>query len=234
MKNLPNLLLLPGLVCDGRLWQQQRFELSDVARCTVADLSNDNSISAMAKSAIAQMPEGRFAVAGLSMGGYVAFEIMRQVPDRVLALALLDTSAQPDTDEATQNRRKMMQDAHNDFPAIIEGLLPKLVHPKRLDDHALTSIITAMANTLGKETFINQQQAIIDRVDSRPDLKNISCPTLILCGREDAITPVAVHEEMHSDIPSSELVIIEQSGHLSTLEQASQVTAAMTHWLQKI
>jgi pimeloyl-ACP methyl ester carboxylesterase len=234
MNNIPNLLLLPGLLCDGRLWQQQIFELSDYAHCIVADLSGENSISAMAESAIAQIPAGPFALAGLSMGGYVALEIMRLVPKRVIALALLDTSARPDSAEATKNRRKAMADAQSDFAAVVAALIPKLIHPKKMDSPALLGVITAMANTLGKETFINQQQAIIERVDSRADLANIHCHTLILCGRDDAVTPVEIHQEMHAAIANSELVIIEDCGHLSTLEKAAQVTGALTQWLQKI
>lgn len=234
MNNIPNLLLLPGLLCDGRLWQQQIFELSDVAHCTVADLSGENSIAAMAETALAQIPAGPFALAGLSMGGYVALEIMRQVPKRVIALALLDTSARADSAEATKNRLKAMQAAQIDFSAVITALIPKLVHPKKMSNPELVGVITAMANTLGKATFINQQQAIIDRADRRADLADIHCQTLILCGREDAITPVDIHQEMHAAIANSQLVIIEHCGHLSTLEQAAQVTSALAQWLDAI
>lgn len=232
--NKCNLLLLPGLLNDGRLWQQQIIGLADNVRSTVADLSNANTIATLATSALAQAPAGQFALAGLSMGGYVALEIMRQAPERVLALALLDTSARPDTPETTAGRQKMMQMAENDFPAVVDSLLHKLVHPLHLKDVNQVSVITAMAHSLGREVFLRQQQAIIGRKDSRPSLAQINCPTLILCGREDAITPVNVHEEMQAAIPNSNLVVIETCGHLSTLGQPQQVTAALKEWLKNI
>ncbi len=231
MNSVPHLLLLPGLVCDSRLWQQQIFDLADSAHCTVADLSGANSIPALAESAIAQAPPGHFALAGLSLGGYVALEIMRQAPNRVMALALLDTNARPDTDEARRARRRLMREAGDNYAAVIAELLPKLVHPRQLDNPPLLALITAMANTLGNETFIRQQQAMLDRVDSRPGLAKIHCPRLVLCGREDTITPLEMHQEMQHAIPNARLSIIEHCGHLSTLEQPLKVTYALTQWL---
>src|SRR5690606_28583873 len=134
---------------------------------------------------------------GLSMGGYIALEIMRQAPERVLALALLDTSARPDTEEASANRRTAIEQAKTDYKTVIEKLTAKLIHPDHLQNTALTDVITAMAHSLGKDVFIQQQNAIIGRKDSRESLNNIQCPTLILCGRDDGVTPVEVHEEMH-------------------------------------
>jgi pimeloyl-ACP methyl ester carboxylesterase len=226
-----NLFLLPGLLNDARLWQYQISGLSDVVRATVADLTGADSISTLASMALSEAPAGRFALAGLSMGGYVALEIMRQAPGRVSALALLDTSARPDTAQATEGRRNLMQLAERNFPAVTDALLPRLVHPSHLTNTSILTTIRAMAESVGKDAFLRQQRAIITRLDSRPFLDQIQCPTLVLCGHEDVITPVEVHKELFSAIPNSRLMIIEECGHLSTLDRPQQVTDALRKWL---
>lgn len=228
----PHLLLLPGLLNDARLWEHQVSHLSDISVPVVADMTGADSIALLASNALARVPEERFVLAGLSMGGYVALEIMRQAPERIRGLVLLDTMARPDTAEATENRHRLMALAEKDFPRVTETLMPRLVHPDRLQDDDLTRVIKDMANTLGKDVFLRQQQAIIDRVDSRPYLPQIQCPALILCGREDAIAPVEIHEEMAEGIPDSTLIVVEQSGHLSPLERPEPVTQAMRNWLE--
>jgi len=229
-----NLVLLPGLLNDQRLFEHQIVGLADIATIKVADLSNGNSMSELASITLKQSPPGQFALAGLSMGGYLALEIMRQAPDRISALALLDTSARPDTSESTTNRQALMKLAENDLQAAIEKLIPKLIHPSQLNDTHQTDAIKAMANTLGKDVFIRQQQAIIGRVDSRASLYKINCSTLILCGADDSITPLDVHEEMHKLIKNSTLAIIENCGHLSTLGQPERVTATLRDWIKSI
>lgn len=228
----PHLLLLPGLLNDGRLWQHQINALSDTAYASVADLTAADTIAELATAALSQMRADRFALAGLSMGGYVALEIMRQAPERVSALALLDTSARADTQEATQNRKKLMQQAETNFPSVIDALLPKLVHTSQMHNTALLEQITAMALSVGKDAFLRQQRAIMGRIDSLPSLSKITCPTLVLCGREDVITPVEVHRELVGGIPDSKLVVVEKCGHLSTLGQPQDVTNALKQWLQ--
>jgi pimeloyl-ACP methyl ester carboxylesterase len=226
-----NLFLLPGLLNDARLWQYQISGLADVVRTTVANLTGADSISALASMVLSQAPDGRFALAGLSMGGYVALEIMRQAPGRVSALALLDTSARPDTAQATEGRRNLMQLAETNFPAVTDTLLPRLVHPSHLTNTSILTTIRAMAESVGKDAFLRQERAIIARIDSRPFLDQIQCPTLVLCGHEDVITPVEVHQELFSAIPNSSLTIIEECGHLSTLDRPQQVTDALRKWL---
>ena len=230
----PHLLLLPGLLCDARLWQHQAAALAASAHVTVADLGDEDSIAAMASAVLAQAPAEEFALAGFSLGGYVALEILRQAPQRVLALALLDTSARPDTDENTEARLQSIRLATVDFPAVIEGLLPKLLHPAHLDDPSLLEVIRAMANSQGAQVCIDQQRAMIGRVDSRPDLYRIACPTLVLCGSDDAITPPEVHREMADAIAGAQLTIIENCGHLSPLEQADEVCAQLQRWLARL
>ncbi|RYY02113.1 MAG: alpha/beta hydrolase [Gammaproteobacteria bacterium] len=229
-----NLVLLPGLLNDYRLFEQQIAWLADVTIATVPDLTNANSMSQLAAQTLEQAPEGEFVLAGLSMGGYLALEIIRQAPERVSALALLDTSARPDTPEATANRNELIKLAETDLNAVIEKLIPKLIHPSQLNDARQINAVKAMADTLGKDVFIRQQQAIIGRIDSRPYLKDIECPTLILCGQDDVITPLEVHEELHQGIKNSKLVTIENCGHLSTIGQPQEVTAALRDWLKSI
>jgi pimeloyl-ACP methyl ester carboxylesterase len=230
----PHLLLLPGLLNDRRLWARQVDDLADICTPVVADLTGADSIALLASDALAQVPAERFTLAGLSMGGYVALEIMRQAPERVQGLALLDTMARPDNDEATENRHRLMALAEKDFPRVTETLLPRLVHPDRLRDTELVSTIESMAEDLGKDVFFRQQRAIIDRIDSRPFLPQIECPALVLCGREDAIAPVEIHEEMGAAIPDATLMVIEHCGHLSTLERPEEVSDAMRSWLTKV
>lgn len=225
------LLLLPGLLCDEALWRPQIGFLSEIADITVADLTLDDSIAAMARRALEAVP-GSFALAGLSMGGYVALEIMRQAPDRVQRLALLDTSALADVEEQTARRRGLIELAQKGrFNGVTPQLLPFLIHPRRLADQPLVSAIMTMAESVGMAAFLRQQRAIMGRPDSRPTLKAITCPTLVLCGREDALMPLARHEEMAALIDGAALVVVENCGHLSTLEQPDVVNAALRRWL---
>ncbi|HSD37089.1 MAG TPA: alpha/beta fold hydrolase [Rhodocyclaceae bacterium] len=228
---LPHLVLLPGLVCDARMWAPQVRGLADVVSTSVSDLSLAHSMEALAASVLDKAPAEKFALAGLSMGGYVAFEIMRQAPERVLGLALLDTTARPDTPETTQNRHKAMARADNDLAGVLTDLLPKLVHPDQLHDETMTGLLVQMGMDAGAEVFKRQQTAIIGRIDSRPTLARIRCPTLVLCGREDLLTPVEMHEEMAAGIRGSMLTLIGKCGHNSTLGRPAEVTAAMRRWL---
>jgi pimeloyl-ACP methyl ester carboxylesterase len=230
----PNLLLIPGLLCDRRLWQAQVEGLRHSAECVVADVTGADTIAGLAAAAIAAMPPGRFAVAGLSMGGYVALEVVRQAGARVQGLALLDTNARPDSDQATADRRRMMKIAETDFERVVAALLPKLLAPVHQRDAAMVATVKAMAKATGVEAYQRQQEAIIGRIDSRPLLGKIACPTLVLCGKEDTLTPPALHEEMANAIPGARLVVAPQCGHLSPLEQPQTVTMNLVHWLSGI
>jgi pimeloyl-ACP methyl ester carboxylesterase len=230
-----SLLLLPGLLCDARLFDPQVRNLSDVASPVVADLTGSDTIAALAASAIARMPAGRFAVAGLSMGGYVALEVMRQVPERVTGLALLNTNARPDSPESRENRRRLIAVAESKgVLAVNAALVPKLVHPDRVGDTALVKVLDGMAESVGVEGFRRQQLAIMGRIDSRPHLGAIRAPAMVLAAREDAIMPMAVSEEMAQGIPGAVLEIVEHCGHISSLEQPEAVTARLRAWMQRI
>jgi pimeloyl-ACP methyl ester carboxylesterase len=225
------LALLPGLLLDGGLWREQLTGLADISTPWVADFTTQDNVADMARSVLAAMPE-RFALAGLSMGGYVALEVMRQAPGRVTRLALLDTKARPDEPELTQRRRDLMALAtRGEFKGVTPRLLPMLVHRDRLDDAALTGEIMAMAGRIGRDAFLRQQQAILTRPDSRPTLATIACPTLVLCGREDQLTPVAHHTEMAAGIANARLVVIEACGHLPPMERPTQSTEELRRWL---
>jgi pimeloyl-ACP methyl ester carboxylesterase len=226
------LVLVPGLLCDGRLWSHQVAYLSDVADPVVTEVPTSGSVGGMARDVLRRAPE-TFALAGLSMGGYVALEIMRQAPERVTALALLDTSARADTWEQTQSRLELLRLAEaGRFAEVPRLLLPRILHPARLADEDLISTVVGMASAVGPEAFERQERAIMARPDSRGDLASIGCPTLVLCGREDELTPPHLHEEMAEHIPGAQLHVVDECGHLSTLERPAQVNEALRDWLE--
>lgn len=228
------LILVPGLLCDERLFAPQVDALSGLADIAIADTTPFDSVAASAAAILAHAPR-RFALGGLSMGGYVAFEILRQAPERVLGLALLDTSARPDSPEQIQRRTDFIALAERGkFKGVTPQLLPMLVHKDRLNDTALTNVVFGMAEAVGKDAFIRQQCAIMARPDSRPLLPAIRCPTLVVVGRDDLITPPAIAEEMADAIPDANLVTIKWCGHLSSLEQPEAVSDALTAWLGRI
>lgn len=226
-----DLVLLPGLLNDARLWAHQAAALADVAGVAVADLTRDNSLAAMAERVLASAPR-HFALAGLSMGGYVAMEIVRRAPGRVERLALLDTTARPDSPEQTQRRLDAIRLAEGGgFDKVMPTMLPNLLHPAHLSVESIAGLAKAMAKSVGADAFIRQQTAIMGRPDSRRDLPDISCPAMVLCGRQDTLTPLDRHQEMADLIPGATLAVIEDCGHLSAIEQPEAVSAALRAWL---
>lgn len=231
MSDRTPLALLPGLLCDEALWAHQMADLADLAESRVADFTSQDSVAAMAQSVLAAMPP-RFALAALSMGGYVALEVMRQAPERVTRLALLDTKARPDTAEQTARRKALLDlAARGRFRGVTPRLLPLLIHPERAGETALTEAIFAMAERIGKAAFLRQQTAIMNRPDSLPTLVRIACPTLVLCGRQDALTPLDCHREMAAGIAGARLQVIENCGHLPPMELPEETSAALRRWL---
>lgn len=232
MARIP-VLFLPGLLCDAALYGPQLEDLVGVADMRVADLTRHDTMPAQAADAIAQAPWPRFAVGGLSMGGYVAHEILRQAPGRVSALALIDTSARPDTAEATDNRRRLMALAERDYAAVVETLLPKLMTEAHVADPRLAKVVRDMAMRTGPDAFARQERAIIGRADSRPGLARIACPTIVIAGADDQLMPREIHAEQAAGIPGAELVIVDDCGHLSSIEQPAKVNAALRRWLAR-
>ena len=231
MKTVP-LVLIPGLLCDAQLWQPQTGALAENADIWIADHTRSETMAGVAHDVLADAPFARFALAGLSMGGYIALEIMRQAPQRVARLALLDTAAGAELPEQTQRRLAFISMAERgNFRGITEALLPLLIHPSRLGEAALTGIVKSMAKNIGEDAFVRQQRAIMSRANSLPLLASIECPTLVLCGRQDELTPPARHEEIAAGIKGARLEIIEACGHLSTLEKPAEVNSALRAWL---
>jgi pimeloyl-ACP methyl ester carboxylesterase len=226
------IVLVPGLLCTARLYAEQIPALQRLGPVTVADHTRDDSMAAIAERILADAPP-RFGLAGLSMGGYVAFEIVRQAPERVTRLALLSTSARLDPPQITERRRRQIALAQEGrFGAVADMQFPLLVHRSRLDDDGLETLVRLMADEIGAEAFVRQQTAIIGRADSRPDLAAIACPTLVVVGDGDELIAPENSVEIADGIPGARLVTVAECGHLSTLERPAQMTAALTEWLQ--
>jgi len=227
----PSLQLVPGLLCSPALFAPQVAGLADAADVAVADATRAGDFPTIARQILAAAPD-RFALAGLSMGGYVAFEILRQAPERVTRLALLDTNARADRPEQIKQRHLLIGLGRAlGVRAVQAALLKFLVHPGRLGDRALVDTVLGMADRFGQPAFERQQAAIMGRPDNRPFLASIRCPALIIVGNEDALTPVKVAEEMHAGIAGSRLEVIPDCGHLTTLERPEAVNALFLEWL---
>ncbi|UWX04852.1 alpha/beta fold hydrolase [Pseudoxanthomonas sp. NC8] len=225
------LLLLPGLLCDARLWREQAQALADVADASVPDLTLDDSIAAMAARVLACAPE-RFALAGLSMGGYVAFEILRQQPSRVSRLTLFDTSAAPDSPgRARQRRMGIAAIRQGRFVGVTRRLLPRLVHARYVDG-PVGAEVQAMAQRVGADAYLRQQTAILNRIDARPLLPAIKVPTLVVVGADDVMAPPAGSEAIAAAIPGAVLHRLAGCGHLPPMELPAESTALLRDWLR--
>lgn len=227
------LVLVPGLVSDEDLFTEQRDALAEVVDVVVPDFRSAGSIAEMARTVLDAAPE-RFALGGLSLGGYVVLEVLRQAPLRVERVALMDTSARPETPEQMARRRAMLQLAdEGGLDAALHALWPSEVAPGRAEDAVLRDRFVAMGRRLGKQVLVRQTSAIMQRADSRPDLPRLPPPVLVLCGRQDAITPLDGHEEIAALAPHARLAVIEDCGHLSTWERPEAVTAELRRWLDQ-
>lgn len=225
------LVLVPGLTCTRVLWQSQIAALSDVADISIGDHTQDDNMAAIARRILAAAPP-TFALAGLSMGGYISFEIMRQAPHRVTRLALLDTRASIDPLERNKDRLATIERARRDgMEPVMRAFLPVFVHVDRATEEPLAGTVVKMGMDTGVEAFARQQAAIMGRPESFAALAAIRCPTLVLCGRQDVLTTVADHEALHRGIAGSTLEIIEDCGHLTTLERPQAVADALRRWL---
>jgi len=226
------IVLVPGLNCSARLYAEQIPALWQFGPVTVGDHRRDDSMAAIARRILADAPR-RFALAGLSMGGYIAFEILRQAAGRVARLALLDTGAGSEVPERTAQRKPLIALAQQGrFAEITDDQFPLLVHRSRHGDMALKAQVRAMNQETGPEAYCRQQHAIIGRPDSRPGFAAISCPTLVLVGDEDQLTPPALAHEMAAGIRGARLVVIPECGHLSTMERPQAVTQALLDWMR--
>ena len=232
MDNTMPILLVPGLACSPRIYAPVIPALWRFGPVTVANHIRDENMGAIARRILAEAPP-RFALAGHSMGGYIAFEIMRQAPERVARLALINTQARPDTPEATTRRRGQIARANaGEYRAVRDEMFPGLVHPSRRDDAGLRQLVHDMGDDVGPEAFVRQLTAIIGRPDSRPALAWIKCPTLVLSGDEDNTIPNSLSVEMANGIPGARLAILPDCGHLPQPEQPPATADALAEWLR--
>ncbi len=226
------IVLVPGLLCTARLYAEQIPALWRFGPVTVADHTRDDSMAAIARRILAAAPP-RFALAGLSLGGYIALEIMRQAPERVAKLAILDSRVGAELPAQTASRLPLIELAKTGrFAEIPDRLFPVFVHHDRLGDAALKSIVRTMAEETGPDAFLRETQAIMTRADARPVLSTISCPTLVLVGDNDALTPPKLAEEIAAGIRGARLVVIADCGHVSTLERPAAVNQALAEWME--
>ena len=231
MRDPQPILLIPGLTATPRFYEPLVPALWGFGPVTVANHTLDDSMAAIARRILASAPP-RFALAGHSMGGYIALELMRQAGERVTKLALLDTAARADTPEQTERRRQQIAiAAGGKMQAVVDLQFPNLVHPSRRADQALRRACDLMAEETGPGAFVRQQTAIIGRPDSRPSLGAIRCPTLVLVGEQDAVTPLDRSQEMAAAIPGARLVVVPDCGHMCVLEQPARVAAELAAWL---
>jgi pimeloyl-ACP methyl ester carboxylesterase len=225
-------VLVPGLGCSARLYADQIPALWRFGPVTVADHTRGADIPEIARNILAAAPP-RFALGGLSLGGYIAFEIMRQAPQRVAKLALLDTSARAEAPAQTERRQAPMQMARDGrFMQVADDAFVFFVHPDLQGNAALKATVRLMAEESGVDAYLRHQVAIIGRPESRPTLAAIRCPTLVLVGAEDKGTPPDMAREIAAGIAGSRLVVVPDCGHLSTLERPEAVTKALVEWMQ--
>jgi pimeloyl-ACP methyl ester carboxylesterase len=238
MAKIP-LLLVPGLLCSPRLYAPQVAALADQAEIVVPDwrlapLAIWDTWEAAGRWVLSQAPAEKFALAGLSLGGMLAAEIMKQAPGRVTKLALLDTAmtAQTEPERAVRHGRiRMAEQGH--FQVVLGLQLARFLPAYRLPDKALVDEVVAMCGEIGVEIYTRQEALAAVRPDRRPDLPRIKCPTIVICGRDDAATPLALSQEIAAAIPGSELIVVEQCGHLVTMEKPEETNAILERWLSR-
>jgi pimeloyl-ACP methyl ester carboxylesterase len=226
------LVLLPAFMTTKALWRHQIDELADIADIQVIELSNYDSVEGMAGAVLEQAPE-KFALAGLSLGGFTAFKIIKAAPERITRLALIDTTARSDPQERIEGRKAMIELAEaGRFDEAVEPYLQMIQNPENPFTEEVFDAVRDMAQKVGPEGLIRQQTAMINRGDSRDGLADISCPTVVICGRQDQPAPLDHSEEIAGAIPNAQLVVIEDCGHFSAIERPDEVTAIMRDWLQ--
>jgi pimeloyl-ACP methyl ester carboxylesterase len=209
------------------MYTEQIPELWRFGPVMVADHTRDDTMTGIARRILANAPP-KFALVGSSMGGYISFEILRIAPERVVRLGLLDTNARPDLPETSEKRRAEVAEARKGhLHEVVTKSYPTWRHPSKSHDPGKLSVSLAMADEIGVEGFARQQAASITRVDSRPSLGAIRCPTLVLVGEQDQLMPLDRAAEMANGIAGARLVVVPECGHCSTWDQPARVTAAL-------
>lgn len=229
--DMRNVVLIPSQLLTGDLWVPQIAALRGVCNCFVADHTRSSTMANIAAGILERAPK-EFILTGHGMGGFVAFEILRQAPQRVSKLVLISTLASADVPAQTVRRLNYLRLVEaGKFASVVEERLPMLLHPKRQEDAKLVGAIRKMALETGAEAFLRQQRAIMARVDSRDNLPDIKCPTLLVYGRHDGITTLAHQIEMLERIPGAKLEILEDSGHMVPLECPEEVNKLLLNWV---
>lgn len=229
VSNMP-FLLIPGLNTTPAVFAEVIPALWPFGPVTVANHTQGEGIAGIAATILADAPP-RFALLGFSMGGYLALEIMRRAPERVTRLCLLDTTARPDTPEATQKRRDNIAKARDGrFEETLDGAFDTAVHPDHLGKADLRALSKAMSRAVGPEAYQRHQEAIIGRADSQPMLATIRVPTAVIVGDADQITPPDAAREMAAGIDGAVLTVIERAGHMAVIEQPEATIGAIVAW----
>ena len=232
MPKIP-LLLIPGTLNTARVWAAQSAGLAHLAEIHIADVTTQDSTAAMAEDALRAMP-ARFAVAGFSLGGFVAMEVLRLAPERVAGLALISSSARAEPQEALAGRQKSIDLAQRDFARLLTNMRPFMLSPANIGNPGLNAALDAMMLEVGAEAFARQSRAVMGRADSRALLPSITCPTLLVCGRDDKVTPPKYSEEMAAAVPGAVLELLDQVSHLSLMEAPDRITELLKAWLHRV
>lgn len=227
----PVLYLLPGLLCDHRCWVHQQAALSAIAEVRIPSFRGFSSLRDMAQSVLDDAPE-RFSVAGHSMGGRIAWELMDLARDRIERLCVLDTGVHPVTPEEPAKRENFLALAARDMRALAEFWVPPMVHPDRHGNRELMDTIYEMVLSYSEEEFRGQITALLSRSDQSRYLPDIEQEVLLICGAQDQWSPVGRHEEMQALLPHSRLEVIEHCGHMSTMERPEEVNRILLEWMK--
>lgn len=231
------LVMIPGMMCDARLYAPQIEAFGDAFNLIIPDLTDGDTISGYTDY-ILKLAPSTFALLGLSMGGIIAMEVLRQASERVERIALLDTNPLAEKDNVKQKRGPQMK-------AVQEGGLARIMRDEMIPNYLadpvknkqIAELCLAMAVGLGKDVFINQSRALMGRPDQTQTLTTANSPApmpaLILCGRHDVLCPLARHELMHDLMPHATFEIIEDAGHLPVLEQPEMTNHAIANWLKR-
>jgi pimeloyl-ACP methyl ester carboxylesterase len=231
MSPRPALILVPGLLCDATVWRQQVEAFAETREVIVPMLDGFDSIPDMAAAVLDRAP-AEFALAGHSLGGRIALEVIRQAPRRVTRLALLDTGVHPCAAGEPARRQELLAIASAEgMRAVARVWLPPMVHPSRHQDATVMNPLEAMVERRTPASFRNQVEALLNRPDGGPVLKSIRCPALVLCGREDGWSPRAQHERIAAAISGSVLAVIDECGHMAPFERPAEVTRELKRWL---
>ena len=230
---MKSLVMVPGMMCDERIFSPQIEALSQNLEVTIADISNFSSVRELASDVLKKAPK-KFSLLGHSMGGIVAMEIYSQEPNRIEKLILMDTNPKAELDEVKLKREPQIREVNKGklLEVMRDEMKPNYLAESE-NKRCVLNVCMDMALTLGPDVFINQSRALQSRLDQQNTIQSIKIPVLIVCGSEDKLCPVERHEMMHNMITDSDLKIINNAGHMPTLEQPRETTEVIKEWLMR-